>query len=617
MCGLVGYVGLRAPEAQGEALLRRMSSRIAHRGPDDDGLWIEDGTGLAHRRLSIIDLSPLGHQPMHSPCGRYAIAYNGEVYNYLELRRDLEGAGEVFRGHSDTEVLLAALRKWGPQALERCNGMWALAVWDRQERRLFASRDRFGKKPFYYMRHGGGLLFASEIKGLLATGQVRPKPNLTAIADFAAERISDFGEQTFFEGVVQLPAGHSLDWQEGGELRVTPYWTLKLEPGVQPAVTPADVLDGLQDAVRLRLRADTPVGVLLSGGLDSSAVTCLAARELGKELHAFSTLDEVPVEEAAGIEQVRQAYPQVVLHRDTLSDDGFADELDNCLWHQEEPFADGSMVAHFRLMRKAREAGVKVLLTGQGADEVFAGYPGFLTVHLSGLLAGGRIAEFMECSAAIAATGQKVSRVSALGHALPVGIKSMLRERRWRESLDWLHPDCRQVSPAIRRGYGIAAGGAALNAALVDAINFRTLPGFLHYEDRNSMAFGVETRLPFLDYRLVQQVVPSPAARKIEGGMTKALLRQAMTGIVPAPIVNRAAKTGYPAPLARWLRKAGPQSWERWEAAVRACPLILADKWQAQRQRFFAAGDAALPQVWRGLALALWYQRFIAAEQGV
>jgi asparagine synthase (glutamine-hydrolysing) len=607
MCGIAGCVG---PAAVPDELLVRMSAAIAHRGPDDDGVWCEPGVGFAHRRLSIIDLSALGHQPMVSSCGRYVIVFNGEIYNYIELRDELMQAGESFASHSDTEVLLVAFRRWGRAVLDRLNGMWAFAIWDRVERRLFASRDRFGKKPFYYSEIPGGMLFASEIKAILATGLIEPRVNPSAVADFAAERVTDHEVSTFFEGVFQLLPGSWLQWR-GGSIEVGKYWSLDLHDEGR-AFRCEEVRELLEDAVRIRLRADTPVGALLSGGLDSSAVTCLAAARSGSAIHTFTTLDAVPVEEAAGVDRVAAKYPNVIVHRDVMSTEDFLSELDRCIWHQEEPFADGSMVAHFRLMGIAREAGVKVLLTGQGADEVFAGYPGYLTIQLAGFLASGRFGEFRRKLKEIKATGQPVSLASVAGYALPSSVTRAVRARRSIGATDWLIPECRHVSPRVRDGYNVPRNGDALNAALLESIECRTLPGFLHYEDRNSMAFGVETRLPFLDYRLVSAVLPLSSERKTQGGLTKSLLRDALRGSVPDSIVARSAKTGYPAPLSRWLREAGPDVWNSWMDSVHGCPLIRSDRWHAHYARFIAGDDQGVAPTWRGLTLALWYRRFIA-----
>ena len=448
---------------------------------------------------------------MVSLCGRYVLAYNGEIYNFVELRRELEGRGVAFHSHSDSEVLLAAFATWGNDCVSRFNGMWAFAIWDRQLRRLFISRDRFGEKPFYYVIRGGAFWFASEIKALLAAGIAGRSVNPRAVADFAAERVSDHTEETFFEDVRQLPPA-SCGWFENARLKQQRYWELPADEAAPVNPDLAEEIGALlEDSVRLRLRSDVDVGVLLSGGLDSSSVSCLAAKFSDRTVASFSTINKPPPEEAAGIDAVLAAHPNLRPYRDEPGDDCLDQELEQCLWHQEEPFADGSMLAHFRLMRLVRASGIRVLLSGQGADEVFAGYPGFLSMHLGGLLRRGRLFEAASLLIALSHGGQSLPWAGAAGYALPDALRSVVRRRRIRNDADWLAADCRQVSDGVIEGYASSTGDP-VNDALRACLSQRTLPGFLHYEDRNSMAFGVEVRAPFLDHRLVEKVLPVPGS---------------------------------------------------------------------------------------------------------
>jgi asparagine synthase (glutamine-hydrolysing) len=589
-----------------------MSRAIAHRGPDDDGVWSTNSALFLHRRLSILDLSSAGHQPMVSACGRYIMVFNGEIYNYRELRPQLEERGAVFRGSGDSEVLLASYAEFGADCLAHLNGMWALAIWDVQRKRLFVSRDRFGKKPFYYALQGGRLIFASEIKAILASGVVAASPNPTAVGDFCAERVSDHTAETFFKEIHQLRPGTFGLWQEG-QFRTSTYWTLPDDAAENEPGDPVEsIRDLLADSVKLRLRSDARVGTTLSGGLDSSGVACFAAGQSTGELHAFSTIVVNPPEEAAGIVQVAHAQPNLTLHSDQPDGRCLVDELDECLWHQDEPFADGSMLAHFRLMRLARERGVKVILTGQGADEVFAGYPGHLVAHVAGLIARGAWAEARSFTAQVRATGQPISMKAAFGYAMPAPLAQFTRGRGIDGRLDWLDSETATVSSEVRAGIVEEAGRDRLNGTLRKSISKRTLPGFLHYDDRNSMAFGVETRAPYLDHRLVSKVLPTAGGVKVRRGRTKSLLRDALMPIVPRPIVSRLAKQGYPAPIAHWVRSADQAVKQEWLATVKLCPMIRFDRWSLRSRRFLAGDDRELPAVWRGLILALWYSRFVA-----
>lgn len=609
MCGIAGIVGA-ACDNRG-AVLDRMSAAIAHRGPDGVGKWQDEQVMLGHRRLSILDLTNAGHQPMVSHCGRYVMTYNGELYNYLEIRADLEARGVVFRSSCDSEVFLADYASNGANCLQRFNGMWACAIWDRERKTLFACRDRFGKKPFYFVICKEYLLFASEIKAILASDLVARRANPMAVADFCAERATDHTEETFFQGVRQLPPAGWLEWN-GGNIQTGRFWAL---PGDGEELHSSDAAANarriLESATKLRLRADTPVGVLLSGGIDSSAVTCLAARFSPSTIHAFSTVDTERVEEAKGIDQVLASHPNVTVHYDTPDASCLAEELDRCVWHQEEPFADGSMLAHFRLMRLAREKGVKVLLTGQGADEVFAGYPGYLQVHLSGLIANRRWEEAYQFARQVTFSGQPLSKLGVIGQSLPPTVSARVRARRSRHSVDWLVEEYARVSPDIANGYARAPGADPVNRALRESIEKRTLPGFLHYEDRNSMAFGVETRLPYLDYRIASEILPIPGRVKLRGGLPKALLRDATRGTVPPSILRRVEKQGYPAPLGRWLRESSADSKGRWLESIASCPLIKFRSWRKRYERFMAGDDRELTATWRGLVLSLWHQRFI------
>lgn len=607
MCGIAGFVG--PISEQGIRQVGVMLHAIAHRGPDNEGLWHDEAAVLGHRRLSIIDTSVSGHQPMVSASGRYMLAYNGEIYNYLELRKDLIAKGVTFSSQSDSEVLLAAFEMWGERCLQYFNGMWAFVIWDRRSRRLFASRDRFGEKPFYYVLSKTGFWFASEIKALLNAGVAGRNINPAAVADFAIDRVSDHTCDTYFAGVKQLAPATSA-WLVDGALKINKYWQLPVDNFQDTQqCAPEEISELLRDAIRLRLRSDVDVGVLLSGGLDSSAVTCFAAQE-HDGLAAFSTIDNQPPEEAQGIAEVLAMYPTLMQYVDTPPDATLELDFAQCLWHQEEPFADGSMLAHYRLMRLARESGVRVLLTGQAADEVFAGYPGFQSIHIGGLARAGHLNAALRHIRAMHSSGQSVPFASTLGNALPRILSRLLRTTRARASLEWLTPEFR-ASSAISAGYSVESVDA-VNSALSECLQRRTLPGFLHYEDRNAMAFGVETRIPFLDYRLVEKVLPISGATKLENGKTKALLRKAVAGTVPQSIVSRLSKQGYPAPLARWLRGMPVFTRNLQYETVQQCPMINFAAWRRYANQFFDSGDDSnLSIVWRGWVLAAWYAKFI------
>jgi asparagine synthase (glutamine-hydrolysing) len=611
MCGIAGVAGDGA-EFQ-LTTLERMSQRIAHRGPDDTGVWTSADIALANRRLSIIDLSRDGHQPMVTDCGRYAITFNGEIYNYKELRAELEALGERFRTNSDTEVLLLAIRRWGDEALRRCNGMWAWALWDTHTRTLTAARDRFGEKPFYYTIQKNRLYFASEIKALLTIPGFSPQPEPTAVADFAVERISDHLVTTFFTEVNQLPPGHTLKWS-AEKITTACYWPLpNASRNDYHKSSVEEIRDLFRNAVELRLRADTPVGYLLSGGLDSSATVCFgqAISSDAKSQHLFSTLFDPPEEEAKGIACLLNRFPHLTLHPDKPGPDQFWEDLPKVLWYQEQPFGDASMVAHFGLMRLARAAGVPVLLSGQGADEVFAGYPGYLWVYLGSRLRGGELSTFAAFLSQVKRHQSVPIRNVAL-NALSPSLARFAKQITGSNRMHWVSPEFRSTSANIFHHSPRHNSADPLDQAMLQSIAVRTLPGFLHYEDRNSMAHGVETRLPYLDHRLVELLFRQPPASKLDGGVTKSLLREISTGIVPETIRLRTTKTPYPAPLKDWLRARKGELVETSQA--RTCPLLDYPAWERKVKAFIAGNDAELINVWRGYILARWYAVFFGRD---
>lgn len=605
MCGIFGLVGpgpIAATEVAG------MSRLLRHRGPDDEGLLVASAAGVAwyggadtpaevlgsdvpfapqtvlgatssplpggvllgHRRLSILDLSPHGHQPM-SYRGWYWIAYNGEVYNYRELRQELGALGHPFCGESDTEVILAAFDQWGPACLERFNGMWALAILDLERQTLFLARDRFGVKPLYLWTSGGRLAFASEVKAFTALPAWRSRVNLPRLLDFLVWNLSDHTEETMFEGVTQLPAGHFLQMDVAGALLGGP-----VVPG-RPRRwydLPADRLAPVQDAVaslrrvldlsvRLRLRADVPVGSCLSGGIDSSSIVCLMSRALAdqggrRQLETFTARsDDAAFDEtrhAQAVVEAARTDPTFVTPTPTRL---FAD-LDRLVWHQDEPFVSSSIFAQWCVFEAARQRGVVVMLDGQGADEILGGYRGFFGAFLAGLARRGHLAAWWRESGALRAE-IGFGRLRSLGYTAAylapqlVGLLGRLDGRAYADR-GWLRPPHRRAfrSDPVRSAGGRAGSVRGLSRAQVIATN---LPMLLHWEDRNSMAFSVEARVPFLDYRVVELALALTDEEKVGGGISKAALRGAMRGIVPDQILDRRDKMGFLTAEPAWMKR--------------------------------------------------------------
>jgi asparagine synthase (glutamine-hydrolysing) len=555
MCGVFGIVS-RAPIERG--LLERATAIQMHRGPDAQnvlqltlGRW---HVGLAHQRLAIIDLSAAGAQPMRSPSGNSLIAYNGEVYNYLEMRQELEGRGVVFRTRTDTEVIAAACEQFGiAAALERMNGMWAFVWLDLRGNRIVLARDRFGVKPLYLYERDGVFAFGSEIKTLLRALNVRCAVNVRAVGTFLRALQQDTSEETFFEGIVKLAPGHFAELSANDEIlrsRVKRYWFLQAgservwrEP---EAIEEARSL--LEDAVRLRLRSDVPVGLLLSGGLDSSAIAALASERLaaGGDLAFISAVsDDHTTDESAFIRTVARHLGRPVREvRLAFSPQDIMALVGTVTEQNDEPLGGFACVAQNLLMQRAAELGVTVLLSGQGADEVFCGYRKYAAFQLQSL----------------ARSGHWLAGLGLLAGLVREG--TVLKEFKMAEARRYLPGWLTRSLPDI--GGPALAGAPLLCAPLGGRPDVRdrqradleslSVPALTHWEDRNSMAWSREVRNPFLDYRVVTFGVNLPINLKIHAGWTKYVLRRAVADALPPSIVWRRDKRGFATPEARWLR---------------------------------------------------------------
>jgi asparagine synthase (glutamine-hydrolysing) len=540
MCGIVGYWG---PPDRG--LLEAMAGVIRHRGPDDDGFSETDDVSIGYRRLSIIDLEH-GQQPMPNEDGSVQVVHNGEIYNYRELRDELVAAGHVFRTQSDTEVIAHAYEEWGPQCFERFNGMWGIALLDRRaaKPKLVLSRDHFGIKPLYYARAGERFLFASEIKSLLQDPALRPAPNDQRIYEYLVLGLHDHDERTFFEGVYQLPAATYAVVDESGFEQRT-YWEPRLsgESSTEPAA-----FRGLwKKAVERRLVADVPVGTCLSGGLDSSSIVCLMselleehvedAASLGDRIKTFSAVfGDDPIDEREYIEEVVEATGVDGHYVEPKSEEFFA-ELERVVWHQEEPMVSTGPYAQWCVMRLAAPH-VKVLLDGQGGDELLAGYVPYQYVYLRQLLREGRRADFAR-------------EAWAARDVLAPLVRQRVAERRKAVSIArLLRPEFRAAVAPVRD----SRSQDDLKLRLLQDLTNYSLPSLLRYEDRNSMAFSIESRVPYLDPQLVEHILGLPPAAIVRDGWSRAILRDSMRGVLPEKIRRRRWKVGFTTPEMRWLK---------------------------------------------------------------
>ena len=559
MCGIAGIINTDGRPVD-PALVARMTGSIVHRGPDDEGCLVEGPVGLGSRRLSILDLSPAGHMPMSSEDGSLTIAYNGEVYNFVELRAELEALGHRFRSHTDTEVILAAYAQWGAGCLPRFNGMWGFAILDRRRQALFCARDRFGVKPFHYARIPGAFVFGSEIRQLLPFVD-RRRVRADLLRTFIISGICDHTDQTFFEGIEKLGGGHSLTYDlRSHRFTVDRWYSL---PRIDLAGARIDeVTDEFErrftSAVELRLRSDVRVGTCLSGGLDSSVIAAIAAR-----LHAGRGGKE-PFRAVTAISTMREtdesAYAKAVVDRCGLEwittrpdHDEFLRHLDHAIEVQEEPFPTPSMIMQYFVMKAVKEAGITVLLDGQGGDETLLGYPIYRGMYLRWLLRNRGVLPALAGFARFRRSGV-VSVTELLRYMVgSESASSRFRAYRWKHR--YLRGDF--PMPEIFRSRAEATSDFFELHRL--EISRTILPSLLRYEDRNSMAWSVESRLPFLDFRLVELSCSIPAQQKLHGGWSKYVLRRFAERVVPHEVAWRKSKFGFEAPDADWLRPLLPR----------------------------------------------------------
>jgi asparagine synthase (glutamine-hydrolysing) len=570
MCAIAGLLS-STPLDLGK--LFAMTEVQAHRGPDGSGhLFIagnrmsevvesHDQLGtqfglaqlaLGHRRLAILDRSPAGRQPMSYANGRFWISYNGELYNYLELRSELSRLGCAFLTNSDTEVVLAAFATWGHQCFSRFNGMWGMAIWDQAQRELTLARDRFGEKPVYYSYSQSALVFASEIKALFASGLVRCELNAQVAADYFRHEIVNHSEASFFARIEALPAASFAVVSMNDPTRVVAqrYWQLE---ATQSQLNFGDATQQFRDifssAVKLRMRSDVPVGSCLSGGLDSSAIVCQMSKfGSSAPINTFTSgSSDARFDETPWAKIVADAL-QTSAHYETPCQVSLMNDLDHLLWHQEEPFSSVGVYAQWRIMRCAREVGIPVLLDGQGADEALMGYKKFYWWYLRSLLAQGDWLKAANETAALAIRGDRgLLRWREGARYLPASLRPTGTALS-----DFLLNDC---APTPQHFHKQGAGVSLQQRQLDDLVQF-SLPGLLRYEDRNSMAWSVEARVPFLDHRLVEFLLGLPVNFKLRLGQTKAILRHAFAESLPSSIVNRRDKMGFATSQSVWMQGA-------------------------------------------------------------
>ena len=607
MCGIAGQYCFDGRAAPDRELLARMSDQLMHRGPDGVGSEIRGCTGLVHRRLAIIDLSDEGLQPMTNEDGTLWLVYNGEIYNYVELCEELLGKGHRFHSQSDTEVILHAYEEWGTGCLQRFNGMWAFALWDERIQQLFCARDRFGIKPFYYTEINGSFLFASEIKALIEHADAGKTPDDEVLGTFLAWGVQDHSARTMFEGISQLKPAQAIIVTKEGPHTPYQYWDVMINGAVRSEAADNQesgrFLDLLKDAARIHLRSDVAVGTCLSGGIDSSTLAVLINNLIRDEAPAsvsdrqktFSVVfTDKRFDESRYIDEIVNTTG-VDSHRTEPEPAQLWEDIDRLVWVQDEPFGSLSIYAQYCVMRLARK-NVKVVLDGQGADELLAGYLAYQAGYIRGLIHSFHLGS---------ALGEIAGSFRHHGRFFRSALGQLLARRSRRHLLTI-------AAPGIDRYRG------SLHEVLHRELTSTNLPALLHYEDRNAMAFSIESRVPYLDVRLVEYIASLPLDQKIRNGVTKIVLRNAVKGIIPESIRCRMDKMGFVTPEEVWMK----ETLRPFVLAVlgsnsfRARQYWNADAVMKDYLAFLDGKSVYSPEVWRIVCTELWLSKFFDQRKG-
>ncbi len=563
MCGIAGIISVRGQGVTGDRLIK-MTDAIAHRGPDGEALWINNAAtaGLGHRRLAIIDLSFNAAQPMHY-LERYTIVHNGEIYNYIELRKELQNNGYLFTSASDTEVILAAFDCWKEQCLQHFDGMFAFAIWDEKEQTLFAARDRFGEKPFFYCSDGNEFLFASEMKALWAAGVTR-KVNEQLLFNFITLGYTSNPidhQETTFHHIRQLPAASFFNYSihNPGKIEPKTYWIINKDYTANHYTEENAIgrfTDLFTQSIKNRLRSDVPLGTSLSGGLDSSSIAVMIKKLLPAEakLQTFSAV-------FPGAESDESQHIQLLTREKGIDNfttqpraAGFINDFEKLCYHQEGYISSASVYAQFKVFELAKELGTKVLLDGQGADEVMAGYHKYYHWYWQELyLHHPRLLRNEIAAARQLGVTDEWSWKNKLLASYPGWAGAFVKNSRQKKQLAMPGIDASFAESFGISYYQLPAPGKLNNILYYNSFE-NGLQQLLQFADRNSMAHGREVRLPFLQHQLVEYIFSLPPALKIKNGRTKWILRKAMEGLLPAEIAWRKDKIGFEPPQKAWMR---------------------------------------------------------------
>ena len=608
MCGIACYLG--TDKNEGLKFGSKADALLQHRGPDDSGLYNDDHITLLHRRLSILDLSPLGHQPMPSSCGRYVIIFNGEIYNHLDLRKKYLG-DHPFKGHSDTETILELFRLRKEKMLADMVGMWAIIIWDKDAKNIFISRDRFGQKPFFTRRINNAWLLSSEIKPLLGDDE-HPGFDPTAVAEYLAlGNYGHLGTHTFFKDVKQFPQGHYA-WLTQSSASIDPhkYWELPdiKEKDKRPYDKQASkaLHDCIVEAVLSQTLSDVPIGITLSGGIDSSIVAGILATHYDKEINIFTAQSpNSKYDESKYVDAVIEKFSgsNFILHKKDLNELSIQKDLGKYINIQEEPFGDPSIMAHGFLMKMAADANIKVILNGQGADEMFFGYNNMSQAILLQQFSSLKFKKFSDNLKAMN-LGAKYAARTLLMSFLPV-IEQNLRTKSRVKRRSIIHPDIlNNIDDSLITLYKYNKPYDVWKESVYGV----HIPHLVHYDDRNGMANSIEGRSPFLDHRIAEYTATIRSHEFLKYGLRKYILRESCKQYLPDIIYNRTDKIGFFTPLINALYND-----KNWVALQIKNGKFLNPDILKSLLNQLASGTlntSQALQIWRCLSVDIWMQRF-------
>jgi asparagine synthase (glutamine-hydrolysing) len=605
MCGIVGIINLDSKPVINSQILYMMQ-KMKHRGPDDEGSFVQDNVGFGFVRLSILDLSDAGHQPMFSHDGRFVIVFNGEVYNYIEIRRELE-TEFVFRTGTDTEVILAAYQKWGSKCLDKFNGMFSFVIYDTVKKEVFGARDRFGIKPLYYYKDEEKFIFASELKSIIPL--IKREANNNIIADYLLYNRVDHSNETFFKNIYKIPHGNNFSIKNN-HLTINKWYNLKEKLNVKKSLNAKEYRELFKNSIRLRLRSDVPIGVTLSGGIDSSSITASLVNDFAiNDLNTFSSV--FGNDEFADESEYINAFIGIVGNMDytTPDADSFYKDIREFISAHNEPTPGTSPYIQYKVMELASKK-VTVTLDGQGADEQLAGYHNFFSIYhlelLRKLKFGKLISEFWNY---FKLHKNPIVFLYLLYYMMPVHFKRVASKRKYPSVNSSFVNKYKSKKNILRDLYS----PKSLNDSLYEHFENK-LEHLLKWEDLNSMSFSIESRVPFLDHNLVEATLSAPSNVKIYKGQTKHILREALKDILPEKIALRKDKKGFVSPQAKWFRTS------KFEGFIKG--VLNSDSFKQRgcfnyteaNRRYKEHLDGRKDnsrEIWKLISLELWFQEFI------